>query len=209
MSKYADERVLVVPRSLFDELGSFQGFSSDVDCYLPTFLDPSQNFFMARDNAEDDTTYKQIIPYAIFHHEGQILHYVRGSKSGEQRLAAKGSIGIGGHINSEDAAQASVEQDTYMTGVEREVNEELALGGGFVQRIVGLINDDSNEVGQVHLGVVHVFDLESADVKPNESPITELGFLSKDDLIARRDALETWSQICCDHLDSFLGEAVS
>lgn len=206
MSKYDNERVLVVPRSLFDELGSFQGFSAEISRYLPSFLDPSRNFFMLRDHAEDDPGHKQIIPYAIFHHRGRILHYVRGSKSGEQRLAAKGSIGIGGHINSEDAAQASIEKDTYLTGVEREINEELVLGGAYRQRTVALINDDSNAVGKVHIGVVHVFDLESDAVRPNESPITELAFLDRDQLGARRDALETWSQICLDHLDAILAD---
>ena len=205
MSKYADERVLVVPRALFDQLGAFQGFSPEADHYLPAFLDPQNNFFMAREHAEDDPSHKQIIPYAVFRHGDRILHYVRGSKSGEQRLAAKGSVGIGGHINSEDAEQACLERDTYMTGVEREVNEELRLAAGYAQRIVGLINDDSNEVGQVHIGVVHVFDLEADDAQPNESPITELAFLSRSELTARRDSLETWSQICVDHLDSILG----
>lgn len=206
MSKYADERVLVVARSLFDELGSFQGFSANVSHYLPSFLDPAQNYFMARDDAEDDPSHKQIIPYAIFHHNGRVLHYVRGSKSGEQRLAAKGSLGIGGHINSEDAAQASIEKDTYLTGVEREINEELILNGAYRQRTVALINDDSNDVGKVHIGVVHVFDLESDNVHPNESPITQLEFLDRDQLGARRDSLETWSQICFDHLDTILAD---
>ena len=205
MGKYADERVLVVPRDLFDELGSFQGFSADVENYLPAFLDPANNSFILRDDAEDDPSFKQIIPYAIFHCNGRILHYVRGSKSGEQRLAAKGSVGIGGHINSEDAEQASIEKDTYLTGVEREINEELVLSGSYRQRTVALINDDSNEVGAVHLGVVHVFDLESDNVQPNESPITQLEFFDREQLSARRERLETWSQICFDHLDAILG----
>jgi predicted NUDIX family phosphoesterase len=205
MGKYADERVLVVPRALFDDLGSFQGFSADVERYLPAFLNPANNSFILRDDAEDDPSQKQIIPYAIFHHNGRFLHYVRGSKSGEQRLAAKGSLGIGGHINSEDAEQASIEKDTYLTGVEREINEELVLSGSYRQRLVGLINDDSNDVGKVHLGVVHVFDLESDYVQPNEHPITELEFFDRDQLAARRELLESWSQICFDHLDAILG----
>lgn len=169
------------------------------------FLNPANNSFVLRDDAEDDPSQKQIIPYAIFHHNGRILHYVRGSKSGEQRLAAKGSLGIGGHINSEDAEQASIEKDTYLTGVEREINEELILNGGYTQRTVALINDDSNDVGKVHIGVVHVFDLESDNVQPNESPITQLEFLDLQQLSNRRDQLETWSQICFDNLDTILG----
>lgn len=204
---YQNERVLVVPRPLFDQIGAFQGFQGDTGRYLPAFLDPKNNFFMLRDEAETDPTHKQIIPYAIFHCRGRFLFYVRGSKSGEQRLASKGSIGIGGHINSEDADQASLERDTYFTGVDREINEELSLGTTYTQRVAGLINDDSNEVGQVHLGVVHVFDLESEDVSANEAPITGLEFLSRDELTARLDRLETWSRICVENLDAILAAA--
>ncbi len=202
---YPNERVLVVPRALFDELGSFQGLSTDVQRYLPRFLQPDQNYFMLRDEAETDPTHKQIIPYALFHHEGRLLHYVRGKKGGEQRLAAKGSLGIGGHINSEDAEQASLERDTYVIGVDREMNEELKIQSAYQQRIMALLNDDSNEVGQVHLGVVHVFDLASDKVRANEHTITELQFLSRNELEQRRDRLETWSQICFDHWDALVG----
>jgi predicted NUDIX family phosphoesterase len=204
MSKYDNEHVLVVPRALFDELGSFQGLSTEIDRYLPAFLDPANNFFLSRDLAEDDPTHKQIIPYAVFHHGGRFLHYVRGKKSGEQRLASKGSIGIGGHINQEDAVASSLEKDTYMTGVEREVNEELRLASAYRQRTVALINDDSTEVGAVHLGVVHLFDLESGDVAANESSIVDLAFLDAGELLARHDALETWSQICLPALEDWV-----
>jgi predicted NUDIX family phosphoesterase len=202
---YPNEHVLVVRRSLLDSLGSFQGLNTNVAHYLPQFLSGENNFFLSRDDAETDPSHKQIIPYAIFHCQGKLLHYVRGKKGGEQRLTAKGSLGIGGHINSEDAAQASLERDTYLTGVEREVNEELRLGTTYTQRIVALLNDDSNEVGQVHLGVVHVFDLAMPEIEPNEAPITQLEFLSREELAARRDLLESWSQICFDHWDELIG----
>ena len=202
--RWPDERVLVIPRRLFDDLGAFNGLSTDVDRYLPAFLDPANNHFLARDAAEDDPSHKQIIPYALFHHNGHLLHYVRGTKGGEKRLTSKGSLGIGGHINAEDAAQASLEKDTYMTGVEREMNEELVINSPFSQNIVALINDDSNDVGKVHIGIVHLFNLASPDVAANEAPITDLSFLSLESLAARRDQLESWSQICLDHLHLIL-----
>jgi predicted NUDIX family phosphoesterase len=202
--RWPNERVLVISRNLFDSLGSFQGLTTEVDRYLPAFLAPQNNYFLARDDAEEDPSHKQIIPYALFHCRGRFLHYVRGGKSGEKRLADKGSLGIGGHINSEDAAQASLEKDTYLTGVEREMNEELLLRSPYRQRIAALINDDSSPVGQVHIGVVHLFELESEDVDANEAPITSLEFLTRDELESRRDRLETWSTICLDHLDRIL-----
>ncbi|MCA9111922.1 MAG: phosphoesterase, partial [Planctomycetaceae bacterium] len=63
-----------------------------------------------------------------------------------------------------------------------------------------LINDDATEVGRVHLGVVHLFDLESAKVQPREESIIETGFAEPAELVQQRDAFETWSQICLDHL---------
>ena len=204
MSRYGDEQVLVIPRPLLDELGSFQGLQYEVDRYLPTFLKPENNFFMSRDEAEDDPTHKQIIPYAIFHHKGRFLHYVRGKKSGEQRLASKGSIGIGGHINTTDHSPEPLGQETYLRGVDREVNEELILDGDYEQRIVALLNLDDNEVGRVHLGVVHLFNLSSDNVRANESEIADLQFLTRPQLQERHEHLEGWSQACVDGLDQIL-----
>ncbi len=200
MGKYADENVLVIPRVLFEELGSFQGISLDPDTYLPVFLDPKNNFFLNRDLAEEDPSHKQIIPYAIFRHGDRFLHYVRGGGSGEKRLAAKGSIGIGGHINDGDHAVSSFDRDTYSIGVEREIDEELKIVGGYTQEILGLINDDSNDVGKVHLGVVHLVTLENEEVEAGEDNIGDLCFLTLEELSERRDKLETWSQICLDGL---------
>ena len=201
---YEDESVLVIKRELFDEIGAFQGISTEIDKYLPVFLNPSNNFFIHRELAEDDPTHKQIIPYAIFKHGDKFLRYLRGKKSGEQRLASKSSIGIGGHINQDDFNSSSLEKDTYLTGIEREINEELIINCDYNNLPIALINDDSNDVGQVHLGVVHLFDLESDQVEAGESNIENLEFLSSDDLLREKDNLESWSQICVDHLDEII-----
>ncbi len=193
-----DEQVLVVRRSLFDQLGSFQGFCAEPRRYLEVFLRRENNFFAPRSTAETDPSLKQIIPYAVFTHGGKILRYVRGGKSGEKRLVAKASIGIGGHINDSDEGLFAFNEDAYRIAVEREINEELRLEGGFTDRVVGLINDDSNEVGRVHLGVVHCVELASAAVTPGEAAIARLEFVTPDSLIAEREDLETWSQIVAD-----------
>ncbi len=200
MSKYADENVLVVSRELFDQLGAFEGISLKPEKYLPVMLDPANNYFLARDLAEDDPSHKQIIPYAIFRHGDRFLHYVRGGGSGEKRLASKGSIGIGGHINDIDYSASSLDKDTYTIGVEREIDEELNIEGSHTQEILGLINDDSNDVGKVHLGVVHLFTLDSDQVTAGEDNIVDLKFRTLDELEADRENLETWSQICLDGL---------
>ena len=201
---HLEEMVLVVRRSLLEDLGLFQGLCFEVERYLPALLSRENNFFMRRAAAEEDPSFKQIIPYVLLVHEGRVLHYVRGKKAGEKRLVAKGSIGIGGHMNNEDEDLFTWDMDAYMEGVRREVTEELNLEAGFENRIAALLNDDSNEVGKVHLGVVHVFHLDSDKVFKREAMITSLGLLNREELLARRDKLETWSQICVDSLDRLL-----
>ena len=198
------ENILVVKRSVFDELGSFQGLNFAPERYLGTLLSRGNNFFLPRKRAETDPTHKQIIPYALIAFENKVLHYVRGKKAGEQRLVAKGSIGIGGHMNDSDESLFAWDEAAYRAGVEREVNEELRIDTKFEDRIVALLNDDSTEVGQVHLGVVHVFRLAEPKVLKREAMITNLSFLAKDELLQRRESLETWSQFCVDALDRIL-----
>src|ERR1043165_10085718 len=94
-----NENVLVIRRELFDELGSFQGLNFEPRKYLGAFLSRGNNFFLPRPEAEINPAYKQIIPYALIAFQNKVAYYIRGKKAGEQRLVAKGSIGIGGHMN--------------------------------------------------------------------------------------------------------------
>jgi predicted NUDIX family phosphoesterase len=199
-----EENVLVVRRSLFDELGSFHGLNFEPEKYLRALLSRGNNFFLPRAQAENDPSHKQIIPYAIISHGDSVLHYVRGKKAGEQRLVAKGSIGIGGHMNDSDESLFAWDEDAYRAGVEREVNEEITIETPFEDRIVALLNDDTTEVGRVHLGIVHVFRLSEKKVQKREAMITNMAFLKKEELVARRDTLETWSQLCVDSFDRLL-----
>ena len=199
-----EEMVLAIRRGLFDQLGAFHGLNFDVARYLPPFHARENNFFVPRSRAETDPGCKQLIPYVLLAHGGRVLHYVRGKKGGEQRLVAKGSIGIGGHLNDADENLFSYDQLAYLAGVRREVEEELIVQSPYQNHIRALLNDDSTEVGQVHLGIVHVFELETAQVSKRESVITQLAFLTPEELRARRDQLETWSQLCLDQLDELL-----
>jgi predicted NUDIX family phosphoesterase len=199
-----NENVLVVKRELFDELGSFQGLNFEAEKYLKAILSRGSNFFVPRPEAENDPAYKQIIPYVLIAFEETVLHYVRGKKAGEQRLVAKGSIGIGGHMNETDESLFALDEHAYRAGVEREVNEEIKIDTPFEDRIVALLNEDSTEVGRVHLGIVHIFKLKEPNVQKREAMITGLTFLTKEELMARRESLETWSQICLDSLERLL-----
>ncbi len=202
---YPGENVLVIRRNLFEQLGSFQGLNFEPENYLNLLLSRGNNFFFPRAQAENDPAYKQIIPYVLLAFHDRVLHYVRGKKAGEQRLVAKGSIGIGGHMNESDESLFAWDEQAYRAGVEREVNEEIKIDTQFEDRIVALLNDDTTEVGRVHLGIVHVFRLAQQKVEKREAMITNLAFLTKAELLNRRQSLETWSQICVDSLERLLG----
>ena len=199
-----DEKILGFPRALFEQLGVFQGFSPDVERSLPAILDTKINSFRLRPQAESDPSLKQVIPYVVITDGERVLHYVRGKKAGEQRLVAKGSIGIGGHINDEDHSLFAVGMDAFRAAVEREVREELNVEGGFDAKPVGLINDDSVEVGRVHFGVVHVLRRRPEQVRKREQVIAQQEWLTPAELRERRERMETWSQFCLDNLQSIL-----
>ena len=204
MSKYDGEEILVVPRELFDDLGAFQGLTTETDRYIATLLDPSNNFFMDREAAEEDPSFKQIIPYSIFRIGDHYLHYVRGKSGGESRLHAQGSLGIGGHINPVDERNDPLGHATYIAGVAREIDEEIILPSQPTQQIVALLNDDNNPVGRVHLGVVHLFELESREAQSREDALLDLQFKSSEELKGPLyDSLESWSRFCVDALDNF------
>jgi predicted NUDIX family phosphoesterase len=212
----SEEQILVVPTRLFQELGCFQGFSDRVAHYLPVLLNESNTEYRPRSLMEQDPTFKQLIPYVVFRVRGvdgqhHYFHYTRGSGQGEQRLHAKKSVGVGGHISLEDTQHP----DAYVAGMQRELAEEIHIGtvvdegttsdgtgSTYSQfgRIIGLINDDSNEVGQVHLGVVHLVELAEPLVTAREKDLLDARFSSPQDLEVMLDQFETWSQIALEYL---------
>ena len=198
------ENILVVPRPVFETLGAFQGLNFEAGRYMTAFLDPQNNLFLPRPAAEQDPTHKQLIPYLILRCGDRVLCYGRGKSGGEARLHAKLSLGIGGHINDGDTHAAHFDEAAYRRAIERELHEELVIPGQYRQCPVALLNDDSNEVGRVHLGIVHLVDVESTGIHPREDAIRDLEFLTLAELQPRRDRLETWSQICLDNLPRLL-----
>ncbi len=203
-----EEQVLVVPTELFRQIGLFQGFCRNADRYRRELLAPRNVSFMPRGEAEQQPDFKQLIPYMIFRHvdsEGveRIFQYIRGKGMGESRLHSKRSIGVGGHLSLEDRAQAKTNHDLYREGMLRELREEVVLETTFEEECVGLINDDESEVGQVHLGIVHLFTLTEAKLRSNEPDLIEAGFVPVTKLLRDLDnsggdcgeAFETWSAI--------------
>ena len=200
MSNVEVERVLVVPTELFHRLGYFQGFTADVQRYIEPLLSSRHASYRPRGEVEQDPGYKQLIPYMLLRHRApggaeQVFQYTRGTGMGEGRLHRKRSVGIGGHISTVDVT-ADAERHPYHEGMRRELEEEIIVDSPFTSRCVGLINDDQTEVGRVHLGVVHILDLEQPAVRPREDDIIECGFRSVREILADMDGFETWSSIC-------------
>ena len=194
-----NEHVLVVPTAAFHELGHFQGFSGDTDRYLTRLLQPQLVSYRPRAAMEEDPSFKQLIPYVVFRYRTpgggvQLFQYTRGGGQGERRLHSKRSIGVGGHISSDDALTPAA--DPYREGLLRELQEEVEIATEFTENRVGLINDDETEVGRVHLGVVHVFDVREPRVGPREDDILDAGFRPVEELLVQVEGFETWSQIC-------------
>ena len=194
------ERVLVVPGSELDRLGRFQGFQGDAGRYLSALLVPELMEYRPRSEVEDDPRLKQIIPYVVLKCDGAVFCYTRGKSQGESRLHRRRSLGVGGHVAEQDA-EGRRSFEAYEMAMRRELDEEVEVKSPGRMRLVGLINDDSTPVGSVHLGVVHLIELERPEVHPREEGLAEPEFVPLADLHKSWDEFETWSQIC---IEAFL-----
>lgn len=203
MSAKDEEMILVVPTEIFRSIGYFQGFCAEPNRYTAQLLNPANLEFRRRGDMETNPAYKQLIPYMLFTYRkpdgrNMVFGYVRGGGMGESRLHNLMSVGVGGHINDTDLTRAGTEYsgyDIYREGLERELHEEVRIGAPYTESCVGLINDDQTEVGKVHLGIVHRFELESPQVEPNEPDLIESGFYDIEELLASGRAFESWSEI--------------
>lgn len=194
MSTVAEERVLVVPTEVFHSLGYFQGFRADTSS-LSELLKPANVSYRPRGEMENDPSFKQLIPYVLFRHTtedggAQLFQYTRGAGQGETRLRQKVSIGVGGHIST-----YGDRGESYAEGMQRELAEEVAIDTTFRETVAGMINDDETDVGKVHLGVVHVFDVDEPKVSAREEDILHSGFELIGKLMERREDMESWSRI--------------
>lgn len=192
----SDEQILVVPRErLLPE--SLHGFTTDgAAAYLHRVRVYAT--FRGRGEVEQDPSMKQIIPYLIVRHEGRLFLFQRSATGGEVRLHRKYSIGLGGHINLADVQEAA---DFVDAGLRRELDEELVIEGGWRARLVGVLNDDTNAVGRVHFGLVHVIEVDSPRIAVRESATLSGRLTVLADVRRLYDRMETWSQLILDAAD--------
>ena len=202
------EFVYVVPRrDLFADFypQGLQVFSDAGHRQRLEELVGTRGFFVEREVAERTPEWKQIIPYAVCVQGDRVLLMRRLAAGGETRLHDKLSIGVGGHINPEDL-EGSGPRNPIEAGTRRELTEELVIEGSYDIRTVGLLNDDSNPVGAVHLGWVQVVLIEGG-VRIREEDVLEGKPTTFDGLRKRLNAgddFETWSSMLIEHLDELL-----
>ena len=187
------ENILVVKRSTLFSVPAPQGLLA----YRPNYLDiiNQAKEFLPRPEMEEDTTYKQIIPYLIFRYKDGYFLMQRCSTSSEQRLKNKYSLGIGGHMRQEDMKEGA----TIFDWAQREFKEEIDYNGNCTVTPLGLLNDDSNAVGQVHVGLVLLLEGDSADIKVR-SELKSGQLYTLDECRGFYSDMESWSQIVFDYL---------
>ena len=186
------ERVLVLPRDRVPGGCAFSGLRlTDADG-MGVLRDAVRRDgrYLDRPAAEDDPGHKQLIPYVVVRDGARTFLMERTDAGGDARLHRKASIGVGGHLNPVDEGQDPLEE-----GLRREWREELDVAWEPVFTLVGLLNDDSNPVGSVHLGVVFTVEASGREVSVRETDKLRGGFATQDELAAAWERMETWSQL--------------
>ncbi|MEB7433472.1 NUDIX domain-containing protein [Staphylococcus pasteuri] len=197
MSKF-DEQIIVVPRTtLFDnETNAFNGFLSKSDVKGDNIFNSLSHYEVERrGDMEENPDYKQLISYCLLENQnGEILVYERLSGGGEERLHGQSSIGVGGHMN--DVVGADSINEVLRVNAQRELEEEVGLSTEDSQNMeyIGFINDDNNDVGKVHMGVVFKITVNSNDVEAKETDTLRIKWIEKGK-IESYDDFETWSAL--------------
>ncbi|HEX7154570.1 MAG TPA: DNA mismatch repair protein MutT [Thermoanaerobaculia bacterium] len=186
------EQVMVVRRADLAPYIDGHDFALIRDAEPILDLINDKHLFLARDVAESSPEYKQIIPYVIVRHGASYFLLQRTAKQTESRLHHKLSLGIGGHINPDTPE--------LIDGLWKELDEEVFIEGDFELTFAGILNDDTTDVGRVHLGAVFILESESGDVRVRETEKMTGAWTPREELPAKRDAMETWSALVFDQL---------
>ena len=198
------EFVYVVKRRDLFDLSFPHGFRRPWEVPLDDYLTRIRNhgFFVERRHAETDSSMKQIIPYCVLMRDDEVFLMKRKPKGGESRLFNLHSIGVGGHINPVDG-----DADPLREGLEREIEEEVIVDGTWDAEPLGVINDESQDVGSVHFGLVYAVR-PTGPVSVRETDQLEGEFRKAEDLAAMvaedRDAFESWSALILDRIADVL-----
>ncbi|MFC1894787.1 hypothetical protein ACFLYH_02445 [Candidatus Dependentiae bacterium] len=193
--KKEDEKILVVQRKKLFPDGEFNGIKKINFNDYQELIEQNKEFLW-RSEMETDTNYKQIIPYLVFNFEDKFFLMKRRSNASEVRLQDKYSLGIGGHIRQDD-----IEQKSIFDWAKREFQEEVNYSGKFEIEPIGLLNDESDFVGQVHAGFVFLLNGDSEKISIRDEH-KEGSLLTLDECKQNYSKMESWSKFCFDFLKS-------
>jgi predicted NUDIX family phosphoesterase len=199
------ERVLVLPRDRVPGGCDFRGLRSADAGALWTLRGAvvAHGRYVDRPIAEETPALKQLIPYVVVRDGNRVFLMHRTDAGGDARLHGKASIGVGGHLNPVDDGD-----DPLMAGLRREWSEELAADWEPEFRLIGFLNDDSNPVGAVHLGVVFTVDAAGRALDVREHDRLSGALASAAEVADAWERLETWSQLVADELGIGAGVGV-
>jgi predicted NUDIX family phosphoesterase len=190
-----DEHILVVKREhLFADVSAAWHGLKEVDFAQYLRIINEKKEFLPRSIMETDFEYKQIIPYLVYTYNNQYFLMQRQSDSSESRLRNKLTLGIGGHIRQEDMSTSSLFEWAL-----REFHEEVDYAGTLNVKPLGILNDDSNDVGKVHIGFVLLLEGDSTNIAI-KSELKSGTLVPLSECVAQRDCMETWSQFIIAHL---------
>lgn len=196
------EKVLVFPESIVQKSDFTNGYINDrkvVSNYYLQIFSSKELQYISRDAAETDPRWKQIIPYNVIKLGGKYLVYQRSKSGGESRLHDCWSIGIGGHINEKDEGKTTRER--YNEAWRRELEEEVDPQGVATNRIMAMLYDDSNAVGQVHFGIVHFVEFfYKSKFSFRDKSLTNFEWLNLDELKLSTKPWENWSKLVVNHI---------
>ena len=188
ISNPGDELILVMKRTNLFPRGAWQGLQQvDYNHYAQLIAEKRE--FLPRSLMEIDPTYKQIIPYLVFTYQNRFFLMQRQAKASETRLQNKYSLGIGGHLREEDMHNKDI-----ISWAQREFHEEVDYHGSCQIESLGIINDDSNPVGQVHAGLVFLLHGTSPAIRVKEELKSGV-LLTLEECAHFYDSMETWSQL--------------
>jgi len=195
--------IMVVKQDVIFDSNYFNGFiSANMFDYESKIL---KNFgYMSRCFADGDHNYKQPISYGIVTNFflNQIFVYRRekkGERYTEKRLQGKLSLGVGGHIEQSDSG------NPIHSSLRRELKEEIRLRSFKTPKVLGYINDDSDDVGKDHLGILYLIETSQSVIKPKPKGELASGrlipFSKLESLIKTAESpkskiiIENWSKI--------------
>src|SRR3990167_9984928 len=199
-----EEKVMVVKRDDLFKDGLWHGIKTED---LPKYLRiiSSKHRFLSRGRVENDSDWQQIIPYLVFETGGKIFLMRRKQDHTDRRLADLYSVGIGGHINKKDLMSTTgIKSTKSITGqinlwARREFEEEIKYDGQYIANFLGLLNDDSNDVGRVHIGLVVKLTGDSPKITVRDEHKSGK-LVGLEEAGKNYKKMETWSQIVYDFL---------